>query len=150
MIAHPFVSDSNLLHRSFANKPEKVVSASSVSSFLESGREVLNASAGPAISCFGFSRPEIAQVVTSQINQLNYLYSDARFTCDATEDLALWILQGQPGGLSEAISVDSGSEAIDAAVKLATQYWCERGMPQKCQVVARKQSYHGNTMYIWP
>ncbi|RGP69941.1 hypothetical protein FLONG3_7598 [Fusarium longipes] len=145
-MAHPFVASSHLLHRSFAHKPEKVVSASGVSLFLESGREVLDASAGPAVSCLGFGRPEIAQAVTNQINQLAYLYSGARFTCDATEDLASTLLQEQPGGLSKAIFVNSGSEAADTAIKLATQYWYERGMPQKCHVIARKQSYHGNTI----
>lgn len=145
-MAHPFVSSSHLLHRSFAHKPEKVVSASGVSLFLESGREVLDASAGPGVSCLGFGRPEIAQVVTTHINQLAYLYSGARFTCDATEDLASMLLQGEPGGLSKAIFVNSGSEATDAAIKLATQYWCERGMPEGCHVISRKQSYHGNTI----
>ncbi|KAG8668797.1 hypothetical protein FPOAC1_008181 [Fusarium poae] len=144
-MAHPFVTSSHLLHRSFAQKPEMVIYASGVSLFLESGREVLDASAGPAVSCLGFGRPEIVQVVTNQINQLAYLYSGARFTCDVTEDLASMLLQGQPGGLSKATFVNSGSEATDAAIKLATQYWFERGMPQKCHVIARKQSYHGNT-----
>ncbi|XEV05501.1 hypothetical protein FSHL1_010788 [Fusarium sambucinum] len=50
------------------------------------------------------------------------------------------------GGLSKAIFVNSGSKATDAAMKLATQNWCERGMPQKCHVIARKQSYHGTTI----
>ncbi|KAK7420358.1 hypothetical protein QQX98_002781 [Neonectria punicea] len=56
------------------------------------------------------------------------------------------LLEGQPGGLSKAIFVNSGSEATDAAIKLATQYWHERGMPQKSHFIARKQSYHGNTI----
>ncbi|KAM0197147.1 hypothetical protein ACHAPQ_002874 [Fusarium lateritium] len=145
-MAHPFVSSSNLLHRSFAHQPEKVISASGVSLFLESGREVLDASAGPAVSCLGFGRPEITQVVVNQMNQLPYLYSGARFTCDAAEDLASMLLEGHPGGLSKAIFVNSGSEATDAAIKLATQYWHERGMPQKHHFIARKQSYHGNTI----
>ncbi|KAK2476575.1 hypothetical protein H9L39_11799 [Fusarium oxysporum f. sp. albedinis] len=139
-MAHPFVSNSNILHRSFADQPERVVSASGVSLFLESGREILDASAGPAVSCLGFGRPEIAEVVANQMNQLPYLYSGARFTCDVTEELASMLLQGQPGGLSKAIFVNSGSEATDAAIKLATQYWHERGMPQKHHVIARNRA----------
>ncbi|KAF5963071.1 ornithine aminotransferase [Fusarium coicis] len=145
-MAHPSVSNSNILHRSFVHQPERVVSASGVSFFLESGRQILDASAGPAVSCLGFGRPEIAEVVANQMNQLPYLYSGARFTCDVTEELASMLLQGQPGGLSKAIFVNSGSEATDAAIKLATRYWHERGMPQKHHVIARKQSYHGNTI----
>nr|RBQ97185.1 hypothetical protein FVER53263_07044 [Fusarium verticillioides] len=145
-MAHTSGSKSNILHRSFVHQPERVVSASGVSLFPESGREILDASAGPAVSCLSFGRPEIAEVVANQMNQLPYLYSGARFTCDVTEELASMLLQGQPGGLSKAIFVNSGSEATDAAIKLATQYWHERGMPQKHHVIARKQSYHGNTI----
>ncbi|KAF4984883.1 hypothetical protein FZEAL_36 [Fusarium zealandicum] len=145
-MAHPFVSNSGILHRVFAHYPEKVVSASGVSLFLESGREVLDASAGPAVSCLEFGRPEVTRAITNQLHQLAYLYSGARFTCDATEDLARMLLEGQPGGLSKAIFVNSGSEATDAAIKLATRYWHERGMPQKHHFIARKQSYHGNTI----
>jgi len=129
-----------------ARRPDKVVSASGVSLFLESGKEVLDASAGPAVSCLGYGRPEVTQAITNQVEQLAYLYSGASFTCDATERLASVLLEGQPGGLSKAIFVNSGSEATDAAIKLATQYWHERGMPQKQHVIARKQSYHGNTI----
>ncbi|KAL6364413.1 hypothetical protein LRP88_01814 [Fusarium phalaenopsidis] len=145
-MAHPFVSDSHILHRAMSHRPERVISASGVSLFLEDGREILDASAGPSVSCLGFGRPEIAEAVSNQMNQLSYLYSGARFTCDATEELASLLLQGRPGGLSKAIFVNSGSEATDAAIKLATQYWHERGMPQKCHFIARKQSYHGNTI----
>ncbi|KAI8654153.1 hypothetical protein NCS56_01371900 [Fusarium sp. Ph1] len=145
-MAHPFVSDSHILHRAMSHRPERVISASGVSLFLEDGREILDASAGPSVSCLGFGRPEIAEAVSNQMNQLSYLYSGARFTCDATEELASLLLQGRPGGLSKAIFVNSGSEATDAAIKLATQYWHERGMPQKRHFIARKQSYHGNTI----
>ncbi|RSL72934.1 hypothetical protein CEP53_000964 [Fusarium sp. AF-6] len=145
-MAHPFVSDSHILYRAMLHRPEKVISASGVSLFLEDGREIPDASAGPSVSCLGFGRPEISEAVSNQISQLSYIYSGARFTCDATEELASLLLQGQPGGLSKAIFVNSGSEATDAAIKLATQYWHERGMPQKRHFIARKQSYHGNTI----
>ncbi|KAI6751130.1 hypothetical protein HG530_014044 [Fusarium avenaceum] len=113
---------------------------------LQSGREVLDASVGPAVSCLGFGRPEMTKVVANQMNQLSYLYSGSRFTCDDMEDLALMLLERHPGGLSKAIFVNSGSEAIDAAIKLATQYWHERGMPQKHHFIVWKQNYHGNTI----
>lgn len=145
-MAHPFVSDSHILHRAFAHRPERVISATGISLFLDSGREILDASAGPAVSCLGYGRQEITEAVTKQVQQLAYLYSGARFTCDATEELATMLLEGQPGGLSKAIFVNSGSEATDAAIKLASQYWHERGMPQKSHFIARKQSYHGNTI----
>lgn len=145
-MAHPFVANSNILHRTFSGCPEKVISASGVTLFLDSGREVLDASAGPAVSCLGHGREEVGEVIAQQIRQLAYLYSGAQFTCDATESLASLLLQDRPGDLSKAIFVNSGSEATDAAIKLATQYWHERGLPNKRNFIARKQSYHGNTI----
>ncbi|KAI5458960.1 pyridoxal phosphate-dependent transferase [Mariannaea sp. PMI_226] len=145
-MADPFVVNSNILHRSFAARPERVVSASGVSLILESGKVVLDATAGPAVSCIGQGRPEVAEAIAQQVNKIAYLYSGARFTCDAAEDLASLILKDRPGGLSKAIFVNSGSEATDAAIKLATQYWSEKGQPQKKYFIARKQSYHGNTI----
>lgn len=64
----------------------------------------------------------------------------------ATEELARALLANKPGGLCKAIFVNSGSEATDAALKLAVQYWHEKGQPQRTRFIARKQSYHGNTI----
>jgi adenosylmethionine-8-amino-7-oxononanoate aminotransferase len=145
-MANQFVVDSNILHRSLKVQPLRVVSAAGVSLFLDSGREVLDASAGPAVSCLGHGRQDVTEAVTRQMGQLAYLYSGAPFTCDATEKLASLVLEGKPGGLSKAIFVNSGSEATDAAIKLATQYWHEKGRLEKKYFIARKQSYHGNTI----
>lgn len=141
-----FVANSNILHRNLKVQPEHVVSASGVTIHLSSGREVLDASAGPAVSCLGHGRTEVTTAVTKQMEKLAYLYSGARFTCEATEELASMLLKNKPGGLSKAIFVNSGSEATDAAIKLATQYWHELGKVEKKWVIARKQSYHGNTI----
>lgn len=142
----PFVAGSHILHRTFASRPERVVKASGISLFLDSGREVLDASAGPAVSCLGHGRLEVADAAAAQMRNLAYLYSGARFTCDATEQLAAMLLKDRPGGLSKAIFVSSGSEAMDAALKLASQYWYERGRLEKQHFIARRQSYHGNTL----
>lgn len=145
-MAHPFVKDSFVLHRAFADKPHKVVAAHGIRLVLESGAEILDASAGPSVSCLGHSRPDVAEVVAQQLATVPYIYSGARFTSMATEELAAQLLRSRPGGLSKAIFVNSGSEATDAALKLAFQYWREVGQPQKRYVIARKQSYHGNTI----
>lgn len=145
-MAHPFTATSSLLHRSLTAQPKRVVSASGISLFLESGQEILDASAGPSVSCLGHSRPDVSRAILKQLEQLPYLYSGSPYTCDPTEELASLLLRDKPGGLSKAIFVNSGSEATDAALKLATQYWHERGQPQKRFVIARRQSYHGNTI----
>lgn len=145
-MAHSFVAESHILHRTFAVKPHKVIGARGIRLILESGEEIIDASAGPSVSCLGHSRPDVAQEVARQITDVAYIYSGARFTSTATEELASHLLRDKPGGLSKAIFVNSGSEATDAALKLAFQYWREAGQPQKRFVIARKQSYHGNTI----
>ncbi|CAM1501183.1 Fc.00g103450.m01.CDS01 [Cosmosporella sp. VM-42] len=142
----PFTKKCNILHRNFAARPERVVFASGVSLILESGKIILDASDGPAVSCLGQGRPEIAEAIGRQVNNVVYVYSGVRFTCDTAEELASLLLGDLPGGLLKAIFVNSGSEATDAAIKLATQYWLEKGQPGKRYVIARKQSYHGNTI----
>ncbi|KAL7940888.1 PLP-dependent transferase [Trichoderma barbatum] len=145
-MAHPFVADSHILHRTFADNPLRVVATNGIRLVLESGQEILDGSAGPSVSCLGHSRPDVAQEVARQLTGVPYVYSGARFTSNATEELASHLLRDRPGGLSKAIFVNSGSEATDAALKLAFQYWREAGQPQKRFVIARKQSYHGNTI----
>ena len=145
-MAHPFVADSHILHRAFASEPHRVVGTNGIRLVLESGQEILDASAGPSVSCLGHSRPDVAQEVARQLTVVPYVYSGARFTCTATEELADHLLRDRPGGLTKAVFVNSGSEATDAALKLAFQYWREADRPQKRFVIARKQSYHGNTI----
>lgn len=145
-MADPFVSNSHILHRDFAAYPERVVGTNGIRLVLESGREIIDASAGPSVSCLGHSRPDVAQAVAKQLTEVPYVYSGSRFTSTATEELASHLLRDRPGGLSKAIFVNSGSEATDAALKLAFQYWREADQPQRRFVIARKQSYHGNTI----
>jgi adenosylmethionine-8-amino-7-oxononanoate aminotransferase len=80
------------------------------------------------------------------MNEMSYVYSGSAYTSDPVEDLASVLLADGPGGLVKAIFVNSGSEATDAALKLASQYWMERGQPRRTNFIARKQSYHGNTL----
>lgn len=146
MAVDTFVTESHILHRALTARPEKIVSGHGVTLVLESGAKILDACAGPSVSCLGHHRPEIAEAVAAQINSIAYVYSGARFTSDPAEKLASILLSSRPGGLSKAIFVNSGSEATDAALKLATQYWHEVGQPQRTHFIARKQSYHGNTI----
>ncbi|KAK4493641.1 hypothetical protein PRZ48_014826 [Zasmidium cellare] len=138
-------AESSLFHRSQKEKPLKIVSGSGVTFTLEDGRQVIDASAGPSVACLGHQEPRVRKAIMDQMQSIAYAYSMG-YTTDAAEDLAAQILRGQPGGLSKAIFVNSGSEATDAALKLASQYWIEKGKPSKQQFIARKQSYHGNTL----
>ena len=146
MTVNQHVSDSHILHRSFTREPMSIASGSGIILTLASGRLIIDASSGPAVSCLGHCRPDVTAAVTEQMNQIAYVYSGSPFTSEPAEQLASILLEHKPGGLSKAIFVNSGSEATDAALKLATQYWHERGQPQRRNFIARKQSYHGNTL----
>lgn len=141
-----FVDHSHVLHRALIHEPYRVDSSSGISLHLEDGREVIDASAGPAVSVLGYSRPDVTKAIVEQLSKLPYVYSGARYTCDATEELASLLLSNTPGGLCKAIFVNSGSEATDAAIKLTNQYWHEKGEYSRVNFIARKQSYHGNTI----
>ncbi|PTB52089.1 hypothetical protein M431DRAFT_120572 [Trichoderma harzianum CBS 226.95] len=146
MPVNQFVAKSHVLHRALAYEPQKIVSGSGISFTLESGKVVYDASAGPSVSVLGHHQPEVTKAIVDQLDKIAYVYSGSRYTCDAAESLATELLKDAPGGLVKAIFVNSGSEATDAALKLATQYFCEVGQPKRINFIARKQSYHGNTL----
>ena len=146
MAIDAFVAKSHVLHRDMASRPQKIVSGSGISFVLDSGKVVIDASSGPSVSILGHHQLEVTEAITKQLETISYVYSGSKYTSDVTEELASEILSGSPGGLVKAIFVNSGSEATDAALKLATQYWCELGETQRVNFIARKQSYHGNTL----
>ena len=142
-----FVSRSHILHRSFAQKPLKIVAGEGINLILEDGKRIIDATSGPSVSCLGHSQPEVFDAITEHLrNNIAYVYSGSPYTNSSIEELAEMLLADKPGGLSKAIFVNSGSEATDAALKLAVQYWHERGQPKRTHFIARKQSYHGNTI----
>lgn len=147
MSTDEFVARSHVLHRAFAERPSKIVAGDGISLILENGKRVIDASCGPSVSCLGHSQPEIFEAITNHLrDDIAYVYSGSPYTNGATEELADLLLADKPGGLSKAIFVNSGSEATDAALKLAVQYWHERGQPKRTHFIGRKQSYHGNTI----
>ncbi|KAI9736210.1 MAG: hypothetical protein M1834_001095 [Cirrosporium novae-zelandiae] len=146
MTLDTFFQDSHIFHRSLAHKPLNVVSGSGLTLTLDSGKQLIDATGGPAVACLGHGRADVADAVSHQIKQLAYLFSAGGYSNDATEELASIVLKNNPGGLSKAIFVNSGSEATDTSIKLVTQYWQEKGEYQRRNFIARKQSYHGNTI----
>lgn len=146
MSVDDFFTDSHIFHRSFESVPLKVSSQDGLTLTLDDGRTVLDATGGPAVACLGHNVPEVTSAVTAQLQRVGFLFSGGGFCEDTTEQLASHILRDRPGGLSKAIFLGSGSEATDAVLKLVTQYWSARGQPGRTNVVARRQSYHGNTL----
>ncbi|OJJ05887.1 hypothetical protein ASPVEDRAFT_87217 [Aspergillus versicolor CBS 583.65] len=147
MTTDEFVASSHILHRSFSERPAKIVAGDGINLVLENGKTVIDASCGPSVSCLGHTQPEITDAIVNHLkNDIAYVYSGSPYTSSAAEELGDILLSHKPGGLSKAIFVNSGSEATDAALKLAIQYWHEVGQPQRTHFISRKQSYHGNTI----
>jgi adenosylmethionine-8-amino-7-oxononanoate aminotransferase len=109
------------------------------------GKEYIDASSGAAVSCLGHSHPEVLAAMRNQLDQLAYAHTSF-FTTAVAEELARDLVARAPQGIGQVFFVSGGSEAIEAALKLARQYFVERGEPQRRHIIARRQSYHGNTL----
>ncbi|KIX04610.1 uncharacterized protein Z518_05480 [Rhinocladiella mackenziei CBS 650.93] len=139
-----------LFHRSLHQRPYKVTSARGIYLALADGRVVMDACGGAAVACLGHGNEEVLQAVHDQMSTgVSYLHS-LTYTTDAAEELAHHLIDGPQGGgrfgLERAYIVNSGSEAMDASLKLARQYFFELGQGERTHFVSRKQSYHGNTV----
>jgi adenosylmethionine-8-amino-7-oxononanoate aminotransferase len=109
------------------------------------GRRYLDASGGAAVSCLGHNDRELVDAIKFQLDQLPYAHTGF-FTSRPAEKLAGRLAALAPEGLEKVYFVSGGSEAIEAAIKLARQYFMEIGAPQRRHVIGRWQSYHGNTL----
>ncbi|MBR0992867.1 aspartate aminotransferase family protein [Bradyrhizobium japonicum] len=136
---------SRVLHRSLRETPPKAIGGEGVYLFAENGRRVLDASGGAAVSCLGHQHPRVIAAMAKQASTLAYSHT-AFFSSEPAEALAETLVGHEPGGLAYAYFVSGGSEAIEASIKLARQYFIERGEPQRQHFIARRQSYHGNTL----
>ena len=109
------------------------------------GHRYLDASGGAAVSCLGHSHAAVIEAIKAQLDRLPYAHT-AFFTNEPLEELAQVLAAAAPGDLDRTYFVSGGSEAMEAALKLARQYWLEVGEPGRRHFVARRQSYHGNTL----
>lgn len=136
---------SRVLHRSLRETPPKAIGGEGVYLFAEDGRRVIDASGGAAVSCLGHQHPRVIAAMAKQASTLAYAHT-AFFSSEPAEQLAETLVGHEPGGLAYAYFVSGGSEAIEASIKLARQYFIERGEPQRQHFIGRRQSYHGNTL----
>jgi adenosylmethionine-8-amino-7-oxononanoate aminotransferase len=138
-------ASSRVLHRSLRETPPKAVGGEGIWLIREDGRKVLDASGGAAVSCLGHQHPRVLEAMSKQASKLAYAHT-AFFTSEAAETLADHLVGHEPGGLAYAYFVSGGSEAVEAAIKIARQYFLEAGQPKRQHFIARRQSYHGNTL----
>lgn len=109
------------------------------------GKRYLDACSGAAVSSLGYNHPRIIEAAQQQIAQLSYVHCSF-FTSDAAEMLADLLVEQAPAGLDRVYYVSGGSEAVEAALKMARQYFVEAGETQRKWFISRRQSYHGNTL----
>jgi hypothetical protein len=109
------------------------------------GKRYLDASGGAAVSCLGHSDAAVVRAIQEQLARLPFAHTSF-FTNEPMEALADALVARAPASLQKAYFVSGGSEAMEAALKLARQYFVERGEPQRRHVIGRRQSYHGNTL----
>src|SRR5438445_3927513 len=134
---------TRVLHRRIAHSYPFAVSGHGVNIRDSAGREYIDASGGAAVSCLGHSHPAVLAAMHAQIDKLAYAHTSF-FTTRVAEELGDDLVEHAPDGVSHVYFVSGGSEAIEAALKLARQYFVELAEPQRRDLIARRQNYHGN------
>lgn len=136
---------SHVFPRHCLNVPPKVATGEGAYLFDDSGKAYLDASGGAAVSCLGHGDVHVTNAIKAQLDQIAFAHTGF-FTSDPAEILAARLAELAPGDLDRVYFVSGGSEAMEAALKLARQYYLEIGEPERRHIIARKQSYHGNTL----
>ncbi|KAF2672652.1 PLP-dependent transferase [Microthyrium microscopicum] len=138
---------SALLHRNLNINPHIVSSASGSYVTMSTGQRILDATCGAAVSCLGHGNARVQAAMAAQLDQVAYCLT-LMFGTAAAEELAHEVIAGTGGEMSRLYVVCSGSEAMDAAMKMARQYFLElpEPQPQRTRFIAREQSYHGTTL----
>ena len=136
---------THILHRHLRVTPPVAVSGQGVYLTDASGKQYLDACGGAAVSCLGHGHPAVSAAMHAQIDALAYAHTSF-FTSEPAEALADQLARTAPAGMDHVYFVSGGSEAVEAALKMARQYFVEIGQPERSVFVARRQSYHGNTL----
>jgi adenosylmethionine-8-amino-7-oxononanoate aminotransferase len=136
---------THILHRHPPSTLPQAVGGHGITIVDADGRSYIDASGGAAVSCLGHGHPDVRAAMHAQIDRIAYAHTSF-FTTAVAETLADHLVAHAPPGLSRVYLVSGGSEAVETALKLARQYYVETGEPQRRHFIARRQSYHGNTL----
>lgn len=136
---------SHVFHRDARTTPRVAVGGEGIHVIDSEGRRYIDASGGAAVSCLGHDDAAVRAALHGQVDRLAYAHSGF-FTTDAAEALADRLIEDAPAGLERVFYVSGGSEAVEAAIKMARQYFVEIGQPERKHIVSRWQGYHGNTL----
>ena len=139
------MNPTHVFHRQLHHDLPVAVSGQGITLTDAQGKSYLDASGGAAVSCLGHGHPDVIAAMHAQIDRLAYAHTSF-FTTAVAEELADVLIESAPAGMSHVYFVSGGSEAVEAALKMARQYFVEIGQPQRHHFIARRQSYHGNTL----
>jgi adenosylmethionine-8-amino-7-oxononanoate aminotransferase len=134
-----------IVHRQSRHDYPAAVRGEGIRIFDSAGREYIDASGGAAVSCLGHGHPDVTAAMHAQLDRLAYAHTSF-FTTQVAEELADDLVAHAPAGISRVYLVSGGSEANEAALKMARQYFVARGEPGRKYFIGRHQSYHGNTL----
>ncbi|PYO29984.1 MAG: aspartate aminotransferase family protein, partial [Gemmatimonadetes bacterium] len=137
--------DGHVFYRKLGRTFPRIVRGEGCWLIDDRGKRYLDAVGGAYVANFGHSNPDIADAMAQQARQFGYL-SGTAFTHGPVEELARELATTLPGDLDKLYFLSSGSEAVEAALKLARQYWVDAGKPAKHEIIALAPSYHGNTL----
>lgn len=136
---------TRILHRSIGPELPRAVAAEGIWITDAEGRRYIDGSGGAAVTSLGHGNAEVLDAMRAQMDAVAYAHTSF-FTSDVAESLADRLIGLAPDGLNYVYLVSGGSEAVEAALKMARQYFVEIGQPQRRHIIARRQSYHGNTI----
>ncbi|MHA7682908.1 aspartate aminotransferase family protein [Cupriavidus sp. PET2-C1] len=136
---------THVFHRNPRQTLAVAVAGKGIELIDSNGKHYIDASGGAAVSCLGHGHPRVIEAIKQQVDSLAYAHTSF-FTTEVSEELARTLAQAAPGDLNHVYFVSGGSEAVEAALKLARQYFVEIGQTQRRHFIARRQSYHGNTL----
>ncbi|NNE80289.1 MAG: aspartate aminotransferase family protein [Silicimonas sp.] len=136
---------SHVFHRNSQATPPEVSHGSGAYLYDTTGKAYLDGSGGAAVSCLGHGDPHVTAAIKAQLDRVAFAHTGF-LTSAPAETLASRLVAEAPGDLDRVYLVSGGSEAMEAALKLARQYFLEIGQPKRSRIIARRQSYHGNTL----
>lgn len=136
---------SNVFHRDARIEPPIAAGGEGAYLFDREGRRYLDASGGAAVCCLGHGHRAVINAIQTQAGRLAYAHTSF-FSSEPAEALADYLVQASSHAFARAYFVSGGSEGIEAALKLARQYFLETGEPGRELFIGRRQSYHGNTL----
>lgn len=136
---------SHVFPRHCRKSPPVAVRAEGCYLYDSTGKAYLDGSGGAAVSCLGHGDADVIAAVQKQVADLAFAHTGF-LTSEPAEELADLLVEHAPGNLDRVYFVSGGSEATESAIKLARQFFVETGRPERRHLIARQQSYHGNTL----